>query len=1042
MKIRYVFFLMILLIACGAGVKPIYAASAKVSGTVKDAKTGELLPGANVIIEGVWRNGKLNKLPMPRGAATDDEGFYYIINVSPEVYVLKAIMMGYVSKEITGVKVEFGRTINVNFDLEPTTIEGQEVTVTAQKEVVQLDVSSSETILSKSETQNLAVNDVQEIMNLTPGVSVNSYNNKINIRGGGSDQVMAYLDGFSMKDNVFNVPFLSYNRTSIEEITIQTGGFLAEYGDLRSGIINVHTTDGGSKYSVSFDSRYSPPGYKYTGPKRYTEDKYFLIYGSDVFSMDSVRIAQMFPLTKDKFDGWVKFSEKALTDQDSTNDMSPDQRRELWRYRHRGRPEGERPDYIIDATVSGPMPGHSIPFLGSAFSKMNFMMSHRTKYDAYANPALRDHFSEKNTMIKLNYNISPAMRLTMLGMEANEWGMANTNRERGDDAYVMRSGGGGTYGNSVYPLGDIKTSNWGLNFVHTLSAKTFYEIRVSRMERAYNLRHGSVRDTTLVKNISGELYTIHSDSLSVHGYWDPISKHYVTKDTVLVRGDEIWCPPSSYDEAPDGWAVPGRAIYDQVGKVNLNASAPDRDLSTGWSFVVRGDLTSQVSKYHQIKTGFYYNQNKIHRDWYEVRTPVEDRAIRYNELPRYGALYFQDRVEIRGLVGNFGLRGEYFDANAKDYEPGNPFSDYFFIPDMWANLDSMTYGRSKKFYRLSPRLGISHPMTASSKIYFNYGHAYNAPNNTYRYGFLPNTYMTSPIEWWGNPNLKPEKTVQYELGYEQVLLNDFLVHTAIYYKDVTDELGWVYYQNVFSQDPTRRYRTWDNKSYQDIIGWEFRLYKRVGTYLTGWLQTEFRGQKQGEIGFENRYVEGDPFNVPTYSKFSYPDEVLWDWIPSVTTNLDIHTPDDWGPRILGKQILGGWRINAILSWAEGSKFTWNPTNNPFIRNNLQYANSFSNSYFISKTIRIGKLPAVFYLDVENLISRKLLNVGVLDGLSQNPGSEVYKYYASLKKGDRVGHYQASHIVRPAEKPGENYIYRVGGPVKVFFGLRFNFDFGQ
>ena len=87
--------------------------------------------------------------------------------------------------------------------------------------------------------------------------------------------------------------------------------------------------------------------------------------------------------------------------------------------------------------------------------------------------------------------------------------------------------------------------------------------------------------------------------------------------------------------------------------------------------------------------------------------------------------------------------------------------------------------------------------------------------------------MDAPIEWRGNPNLKPEKTVQYELGYEQVLLDEYLIHTAIYYKDVTDELGWVYYQNVFSPNPTRRYRTWENKSYQDIIGWEFRLYKRL-----------------------------------------------------------------------------------------------------------------------------------------------------------------------------------------------------------------------
>jgi len=949
-------------------------------------------------------------------------------------------MIGYETKEITGVRIEFGRTINVDFNLRPVTLAGETVTVTAEKEVVQLDVSSSQLILSKDETKNLAVNDIQEILNLSPGVSVNSYDNKVSIRGGGSDQVMSYLDGFSLKDNVFNVPFLSYNRTSIEEISIQTGGFLAEYGDLRSGIINVTTTEGGSRYSVLFDGRYRPPGYKYDGPKAYTEDKWWLMFGSDI-AMDSVRLAQMFPLPEDKFEGWIKYSERNLTDTDSTNDLSPNQNRELWRWQHRGREEGNRPDYIVDATVSGPIPGGTVPFLGSVLSNMNFMLSHRNTYAAYEHPALRDHFGEGNTMLKLTYHPSPAIRFTAMGMVNNESGTGATKHEQGDDAYVMRSWGGGSYGNCLYPLADIKTSNWGLNFVHTLSPKTYYELRISRMERQYHFRPGPARDTTKVKTIPADFYTLEKDTLKVHGYWDSATKHYVQKDTTFYCGDLLWFPETFYDEAPEGWSVPGRAIYDQTGKLNLNASSGETDRSDGWSLTVRGDLTSQVSKYHLIKTGFYYNPSKIRRDYYEVRTPVEDRAIRFTEYPRYGGIYFQDRIEVKGLIGNFGLRGEYFDANGKSYDPDNPFDNYWYSPNVWTNLDSMVSKPAKSYFRLSPRLGISHPMTASSKIYFNYGHAYNAPNNTYRYGFLPHPNMNAPIEWRGNPDLKPQKTVQYELGYEQVLLDEYLIHTAMYYKDVTDELGWVYYQNVFATDPTRRYRTWENKTYEDIIGWEFRLYKRVGRFLTGWIQTEFIGQKTGEIGYKNRFVEGDPLNLPTYAQFSYPDDVLWDWIPSVLANIDLHTPMNWGPRLFGKYVLAGWRINAIISWAQGAKFTWNPTNNPFVRNNLQSTDSFSNDFYVSKDIHIRGLLATFYCDIHNLFSRTLLNVGALNGLAENPGSEIYKYYASLKPGDRVGHYKASHLVYPKEKPGVNYYYRVGGPVVVFFGLRFNFDFG-
>ena len=1026
-----------------------FAASGKLSGVVKDATTGEPLIGANVMIEGAWSSGQVIKFDRSLGAASDVEGFYYILNVPPGRYAVKAMMMGYESKQITNVRVELNRTINLDFVLRPVVLAGETVSVTAEREIVRLDVSSSQLILDKSDTENLAVGDVQEIFNLTPGVAVDAYTGKINIRGGGSDQVMAYLDGFAMKDNVFNVPFLSFNRTSIEEISIITGGFLAEYGDLRSGIINVITTEGRDNYSVSFDGRYSPPGYKYSGPKRYTEDKNYLIYGSDI-SMDSVRLATIFPLPADDFIGWPKFAERALTDEDSTNDMSPNQRRELWRWRHRGREEGHLPDYIVDGTVSGPMPGRFMPLLGPMFSKMNFALSHRAKYDAYANPAYRDHFEEQNTTLKLTYHLSPAMRLKAMGMLANEKGMGDTRAEGGADGFVMRTGVGGfnnqtSYHNLGYPLGDVKTTNWGLSFVHTLSPKTFYEIRTSRMDRKYNIRPGPARDLTLIKHIPSEFYEIESDSLKAHGYWDSITEHYVAKDTTFYRGDELWFPDSSYNEAPDGWMGPGDKDLDQVGLINLRQSGreEDEDHSSGWSLNIRGDLTSQVNKYHQIKTGFQFNQNRINRDWYNFRgegATGEYRATRFSESPRYGAGYFQDRIEIRGIIANLGVRYDIFDANSKDYGAGDPFIIPLFEENIYTNIDSIEYIATKKHHRISPRLGISHPMTASSKIFFNYGHAYNAPSNTYKYGFVTHPNIEGNLQWWGNPNLKPQKNVQYELGYEQVLLDGYLIHTSLYYKDVTDELSGIVYKNAFAPDPNARYNTWDNTAYQDIIGWEFRMYKQVGRFLTGWIQTEVRGQKSGIFGETYRYVEGDPLNKNQFAAFTYPQDVMWQWVPSVVANVDFHTPHQWGPELFGSKIFAGFRINAILSFAQGAKTTWNPRKSPFVRDNLKSANSFMSDFYISKAINIGGLGTILYCDVHNLFSRKLLNVGVLDGSDENMASELYKYYASLEEGGgRIGDYKESHIVAPKQKPGENYIYRVGGPVKIFFGLRFNFN---
>lgn len=1020
----------------------------KIHGKVTDKQKGEPLAGVNLILKG-WSDGKTHDLERAMGAVSDPQGEYFVLNIPPGKYSLTARMVGYQPVQYTNIAISMDRTIELNFQLSSTVLEGEQVSVVAKREVVQADISSSQIIIRAEETENLPRNTVQEILDLTPGVTVSEYNNKIDIRGGGSDQVMAYLDGFAMKDNVFNTPFLSYNRTSIEEITIQTGGFQAEYGELRSGLINVVTKEGDRDYSLSLDWKYSPPGYRYDGPRKYLEDKYYLMYGSD-WSMDPTILAQKFPNPEDKFVGWPRYSEEKMADSDPNNDMTPNQQRELWRWQHRGRAEGEKPDNIVDATFSGPFPGAHLPGLGPLLDNLSFMISYRGDYTAYANPGYRDHFDESNVMYKFKYSITGSSKLTLLGMSSKQYGLGYIDYNRGAEPIIMRSGGNGGYVEQSSHLAQAKISNIGLLYEHVISPRTFLELRISRMSNAYEFGHGPMRDTTKVKEIAADYYVLQADSLHVPGLWNASTGRYQVGDTTLYAGDRIWCPASRWDETPNGWIYPGVSpTMDQVGKVSLDGTTNDFEHSRGSNTLIRGDITSQISNHHLVKAGFYYSESMIDRNYYQIRDYAEkygmvegegeDIAIRFREVPRYGALYLQDRIEVKGLTGNLGFRGELFDANTRILEPDDPFSNFFFIPNFWENINRMDYRDSKPYYRLSPRFGVSYPMTVSSKLYFNYGHAYTAPDNVYRYGFSTHPRMWSNIKWRGNPELQPPKTVQYSLGYEHALFEKYLIHSEIYYKDVTDQLGIVYYQNVFSDNPTQRYYTWDNKMYEDIIGVEFRVYKRLGRFVNGWLQTEFRGQKAGEIGYATRFVEGDPENVSEYSQYSFPDDYLWEWTPSFMLNLDFRTPPEWGPKVLGLPLFANWSLNSILRWSEGTKWTWNPTNSPFVHNNIQNPNYFCSDFYFSRDIHFPIGLATLYFDIRNLFSRKLLNYGVLAGKSDEPGRELYEYLNSLKPGDRVGHYKASHIVHPAEKPGDNYYYRVGGPVRYYVGLRFNFS---
>ena len=67
----------------------------KIAGRVTDAATGQPLIGANVMIEGIWRGGKIVPFDVRRGAVADVEGFYYILNLPTETYAVKASMMGF-----------------------------------------------------------------------------------------------------------------------------------------------------------------------------------------------------------------------------------------------------------------------------------------------------------------------------------------------------------------------------------------------------------------------------------------------------------------------------------------------------------------------------------------------------------------------------------------------------------------------------------------------------------------------------------------------------------------------------------------------------------------------------------------------------------------------------------------------------------------------------------------------------------------------------------------------------------------------------------
>ncbi|MGB0347242.1 MAG: carboxypeptidase-like regulatory domain-containing protein, partial [Balneolaceae bacterium] len=165
------------------------AQSGKITGTLYDAETGETLIGATVGIQGTTK-----------GAITDIDGKYLMLNVAPGTYILEARYIGYATVVVQEVIVRTNLTTSQDFRLAPESYEGEEVVVVAQRQAVIKDITSSEARVSSEEIAKLPVQEVSDVIQLQAGVNV-SNSGAIHIRGGRASEVSYVVDGIRVTDD-------------------------------------------------------------------------------------------------------------------------------------------------------------------------------------------------------------------------------------------------------------------------------------------------------------------------------------------------------------------------------------------------------------------------------------------------------------------------------------------------------------------------------------------------------------------------------------------------------------------------------------------------------------------------------------------------------------------------------------------------------------------------------------------------------------------------------------------------------------------------
>ncbi|MBA4251672.1 MAG: TonB-dependent receptor [Chlorobiaceae bacterium] len=945
------------------------AQSGKISGTVVDASNGEPLIGASVLIEGTRL-----------GAMANLEGFFVILNVPPGTYNVRASMVGYAPLSKLDVRVSINQTSSIEFRLRDQSIQTNEVLIIAEVPVVQKDVSASTINFNAAQIQNLPTTSVTTAVTLQAGIQ-----GGLVVRGGGADQTAFMLNGLTLRDERNNEPYTAISLTSVEEIQVQTGGFNAEYGNIRSGLVNIVTREGKTdRYNFSIIGRYGPPQRSHFGQPANSRNSYWVRpYLDDEVAWTGTTngawddyIQRQYP----RFEGWNSISLKSLQDEDPNNDLTPQAAQRLWLWQHRKGLDVRHPDYDYDMSFSGP-----VPVISEQLGNLRFLMSFRTLKQMYIIPLSRDSYNDWSGQIKITSDVGSGMKLSFDGLYGiqsgtndNNTGLPGIFSSDGEIANVMNRVSfidTRIFASDYWAPSEIKRSMFGAKFTHAVSGSTFYEVIASRFSSHYSTNPGRLRDTTKIFNVGGN-------------YW--------------------------VDESPFGfYPFPSTGIDGMRMGVGMSNS---RDSSEIDVYTLRFDYTTQLDQYNNLKAGaeFILTDSRTNYGSVDIFLPSGRSNSKWNSTPTRGALYVQNKLEFEGMIANLGVRMDYSHAGG-DWFVYDEFTRAF-AAEYSLGIDTLLEkAPTDRILTFSPRLGVAFPITVSSKLYFNYGHfrSMPQPENLYMIRRFSDNNAVTRI---ANPNNPLPKTVAYELGYEQSLFDNYLLRVAGYYKSMSSQTNLVTFT---SRDNKVNYSVSQPNSYGDIRGFEITLSKNRGDWVQGFLNYTYMVSTSGFFGLGQYYENpADQRNYERVTLFNVQNRPIP--APYGRANIDFFTPMEFGPEIGGIYLLEDIRLNLVGSWSSGFYFTWvGGGSQPGIQNNVQWKDYYNIDMRIAKNFKFGKANFQFFVDVSNVMNHKHMSqYGFVNAL------DYEAYMKSLQLPDEIGNKIASYINIPgSDRPGE---YRRGG----------------
>jgi outer membrane receptor protein involved in Fe transport len=981
----------------------------KIKGKATDKATGEALIGASIVLE-----------TTNLGASADVNGEYTVLNVPPGAYSVRATFVGYRTVIQKNVHVTVDLTTEVNFQLESEAVNGPTVEIIAQAPLVNKSATNFVETVSAEKIEELPVRELRDVFALTPGV-VHQGDNYY-VRGGRLEETAFYVDGVLVNNPMNGQLSLNMISNSLEEVQTQVGGMTAEYGNAMSGIVSASTKTGGPNYNATLevitdqlggvDSKNVLGAYSYGqseyaltigGPILPADNRFkFFLAGQHVFDRSPATFLDGTGLPISVDSNALQNTEWQIVDRFSANPLSDTPPRAPTGHRtyianllNSANYAGGRQQGGVDRN-SYALSGNILADLGSMNIKVGGSYDYNTNIGSYgqglgiinvasglARP-LRTTTGDASMYVKLTHFIDPKTYYTIQGNGFWTWQQIGDNQLFGDIE---------DYGNPAV--------------VSTLVGPSQNPAPVSLYSFSFAWP-GSITSTytkSLRTNLGGRLDLTHefgqSWELKVGG---ELNRYTIRSYTINAR--DIYLARLQNPGASD-WA-----IYNTAGV-------------SSYGYDIYGNTFSGGS--FTDKTGQTVNLDR--------------------EGPRHPLFlggYIQNKFEFDDLIINAGLRYDFFDPGAPQYkDPQNIVIDSF---DGVPVVADSSYSTTRaKYDQFSPRLGFSFPVADKSVFHASYGKFMQMGrlNDVYTSRMTAAYYFTSVFAYQQpNPNLKPERTTDYEVGFRQQLGEESSFDLSFFYKDTKDlhvirvvfpYSGTAYYTTVNGDFGTSKGAT---------LTFQMRRTNRVALNanytLSSSTATGSSSASHFDIAWQDNSYNGQPYFpvIPAATDF--------DRTHTGNINLDYRFEKDDGPTLFGTKLLERTGLNVLFSFSSGVRYTlsqidgafaFSSTNAPAAFENL---NASTGPWIYEVDLKLDRSFTIMnnidfdvYFWVTNLFNRQNVVNGVYSGTGQ-PDNDGW---LSTPNGITWAKNNGPNAVKLYQAL-ENNLAFYGPPRQVRLGLRF------